>query len=96
MKRALIALVALPTAALAHSWYPYECCSEQDCFPVAVENVKTTTGGWLLQDGTFVGFREARVSPDGRYHVCRYNDGKGALISVSGKAACFWAPIGAS
>lgn len=96
MKRLAAALLLLPGAALAHSWYPYECCSERDCFPVAVEDVKTIPGGWSLEDGTFIGYREARVSPDGKYHVCRHNDGKGKLINLPGKPACFWAPMGAS
>ncbi len=96
MKRMVVAVVALPGAALAHSFYPYECCSDRDCYPVAVENVRTLPGGWALEDGTFIGFREARVSPDNKYHVCRYEDGKGKMISVPGKPACFWAPVGAS
>ncbi|MCA0401065.1 MAG: hypothetical protein LCH38_09645 [Proteobacteria bacterium] len=96
MKRAFALLFALPGVALAHSWYPYECCSDNDCFPVAVENVKNAPGGWVLEDGTFIRYQEARASPDGKYHVCRHNNGKGALISVYGKAACFWAPMGSS
>lgn len=96
MIRAFILLMLLAGPALAHSWYPYECCSERDCFPVATEAVKSVQGGWMLADGTFIGWREARSSPDGKYHICRHNDGKGALIILPGKPACFWAPMGAS
>lgn len=99
MRRLILAVLAFAGAlcvALAHSWYPIECCSEKDCFPVPVERVKTAPGGWVLEDGTFIAFRDARPSPDGRYHLCRYNDGAGALITVPGKPTCFWAPMGAS
>lgn len=96
MKRLLVAAWLLPGVAWAHSWYPYDCCSEQDCFPVAVEQVRSIPGGWTLEDGTFIGFREARPSPDGQFHVCRYEEGKGKLIALPGKPKCFWAPIGAS
>ena len=89
-------VLILPATALAHSWYPYECCSDRDCYPVAIEQVTSTQGGWMLKDGTFIGHREARPSPDGRFHICRYEDGKGKMISIPGKPACFWAPIGAS
>ncbi len=90
----LFALLAGP--ALAHSWYPHECCSDRDCHPVPVEHVKTVVGGWLLKDGTFIPFGDGRPSPDGRYHICRYDDGRGAMIRMPGKPACFWAPMGAS
>lgn len=50
----------------------------------------------MLEDGTFIGYREARPSPDGEFHVCRYQDGTGALIALEGKPKCFWAPMGAS
>lgn len=82
--------------ARAHSWYPWECCSERDCFPVEPNAVREVSGGWLLEDGTFVAYNEARPSPDGRFHVCRREDGKGALIRQKEKPACFWAPVGAS
>lgn len=96
MSRLVALLVALPSAALAHSWYPWECCSNRDCYPVAVENVRAGGGGWTLEDGTFVAYSEARASPDDRFHVCRREDGKGALIRIQKKPACFWAPMGSS
>lgn len=87
------AVLCLAVPALAHSWYPYECCSERDCFPVPVKDVKVIKGGWMLHDGTVIEHAEARPSPDGRFHVCRHNDGKGGLIRLHEKPACFWAPI---
>jgi hypothetical protein len=91
--RPLLALAALTGSALAHSWYPYECCSERDCFPVPIAQVKVIKGGWQLHDGTIIEHAEARPSPDGQFHVCRHNDGKGGLIRKHKAPACFWAPV---
>lgn len=96
MIRALVILILTTSAALAHSWYPWECCSNRDCFPVEARDVREVSGGWLLADGAFVAYGDARPSPDGRFHVCRREDGKGALIRLHEKPACFWAPMGAS
>lgn len=101
MARALVALFLCLNAcsggsAFAHSWYPYDCCSERDCFPLPVGKVKSVQGGWQMEDGAFIAWHEARPSPDGRFHICRREDGKGDLIRLPEKPACFWAPIGAS
>lgn len=96
MKLGLVAVLALPGVALAHSWYPFECCSDRDCFPVAVEDVRISPVGYTLTDGTLIEYAEARPSPDGRFHICRRQDGKGPIIRLHKKPACFWAPIGAS
>lgn len=93
---AALFLLAGCAGALAHSWYPAECCSERDCYPIEVHDVKAVTGGWLVERSTFITYAEARPSPDGKFHICRYQDGKGALIKMPGKPACFWAPMGAS
>ena len=39
---------------------------------------------------------EARPSPDDQFHICRRQDGKGPIIRMHTKPACFWAPIGAA
>jgi hypothetical protein len=93
MMRALVLLILMTSAALAHSWYPLECCSERDCYPVPVAKVKAVSGGWLVEGSTFVRHQDARPSPDGQFHICRHQDGKGAMIAIPGRAACFWAPI---
>lgn len=96
MKHWPFLLALLPGAALAHSWYPYECCSDRDCFPMPVSDVRITPAGYTLGDGTLVEYHEARPSPDGQFHICRRQDGKGPIIRMHKKPACFWAPIGAS
>lgn len=57
----------------AHSWYPRECCSDQDC--VAAEALLTNGHG---QKSVLVGQHQIpipegiarRSSPDGRVHIC--------------------------
>jgi hypothetical protein len=89
-------LIASIGLALAHSWYPLSCCSERDCAPVEAHAVEEVRGGWRLEDGTFIPYARARPSPDGRFHVCRHQDGQGALIRKQDEPDCFWAPMGAS
>ena len=58
--------------ALAHSWYDYECCSDRDCFPVAVDDVvESADGSWKhLPTGTVFTKEKVKPSKDGRFHVC--------------------------
>ena len=44
MKAAL--LVALALIQPAHSWYPYECCSDHDCEPV--QDAVEVPGGYRI------------------------------------------------
>lgn len=57
---------------LAHSWYPPECCSDSDCYPLPEGSVHKTEGGYLLDSGEFIPESKAREGRDGRYHICRY------------------------
>jgi len=86
--------------AKAHSFYPWECCSSQDCWPMgAAADAKEpdpvgTPAGWLLVDGTVVPYLAARPSPDGRFHVCRQGGrGDGAMITPRERPPCLWAPV---
>lgn len=85
MRFALALCLALgaSTIASAHSWYPWECCSDRDCEELKDDQVKITPQGYVLPDGVVVEASKARQSPDGHYHWCRQPDGK--LI-------CFFAP----
>lgn len=95
---AFAVLVELALApARAHEWYPHECCSGQDCYPTGdgqkEPDPRASPHGWVLHDGTIIPYHEARPSPDGRFHVCRYlGDANAPLIRV-GKP-CLWVPQG--
>lgn len=74
--RAGLLVLALATAAQAHSWYPSECCSDRDCAPVPASTVREAPEGFtILPQGDFVPRGKEKFSPDGAYHVCRYPSG---------------------
>jgi len=85
-----IALLLSPAGSLAHDWYPIACCSEKDCRPLAEakgESVLESTKGWELWDGRTIPRSNAKLSPDGKFHLCE-DPAKHIL--------CFFAPPGAS
>ncbi len=82
-------LLGAPVAA--HSWYPAWCCSDHDCrelIEASGETVTETPGGWKLWDGRVVARQYAKLSPDGKFHICEEPTTK-AII-------CFFVPPGAS
>lgn len=84
-----LALAAVTAKALAHDWYPRECCSIDDCRPYPAGKVKAGPDGWVLSDGTRVPYGTARPSPDRQFHRCDFDDGD---MIVSDGSPCFWAP----
>jgi hypothetical protein len=96
---AIIAVAAFSaltaTSARAHSFYPYECCSDQDCWPMGKGEREPdpvlTPQGWRLHDGEIVAFAEARPSPDGRFHVCRRGGAAEGAVIRPGRP-CLWVP----
>jgi hypothetical protein len=74
--------------ALAHSWYPVSCCSEQDCRPLVEEKGETvteSTDGWRLWDGRIIARGIAKLSPDRQFHLCE---------TRTKTILCFFAPPG--
>lgn len=80
---ALVILVLVPGLAfsplqgLGHSWYPHDCCHDQDCRPADSVN-KDHRGDWSVQVS---GIRiwvpkhfDIRASPDDRAHICYRKD----------------------
>ncbi len=103
MRAAPIALALLALAscgpAVAHSWYPYDCCSDRDCWPMGLDadarepEPAIVPGGYRLRDGTFVPEHQTRPSRDGRFHVCRRaGQADGAMIRPADKPACLFVP----
>ncbi len=97
LRSALLAVLAsaLPVgAANAHSWYPWECCSENDCAPINVsETPHERDGGFYLTDGRHISYRELKPSPDGKWHLCEQ---KWPANPAARKILCVYAPIGGS
>ena len=61
---------------LVHSWYPSNCCSGQDCFPVLCSSLKQILNGaieyttdwyqWIFSNSMI------HISPNDQCHVCIY------------------------
>ncbi|NIX78262.1 hypothetical protein [Microvirga terricola] len=76
--------------AMAHSWYPIECCSDRDCRELAEdqgETVDETPNGWQLWDGRIIARGIAKPSPDKKFHLCE---------TANKTIICFFVPPGAS
>jgi hypothetical protein len=83
----------------AHSWYPYDCCSDRDCWPMGLDidakepDPRIVPGGYLTHDGHFVPERATRVSKDGRFHICRSGGMlTGSVIAPSQRPFCLFVP----
>jgi hypothetical protein len=71
--RALIiaVLIGLAAPAGAHDWYPRDCCSGFDCFPIADNEVEPIANGFRIRlSGQTVTGSQVRRSEDGRFHLC--------------------------
>lgn len=69
----LLIIASTNTALEAHDWYPFACCSINDCHPIACEAI-TERGKALAYHG--FGFYDQMIKPsqDGACHVCISNE----------------------
>lgn len=71
---AIVILLRIITPALGHSWYPPECCSGEDCRPLADHEVADYVrpmpdGRWyIVKWNTVVDMKD--WSPDNKFHIC--------------------------
>ena len=64
-------LMLINGAAIAHSWYPHECCSDNDCYPVPCAELVLTPEGDIKWKGVlYFSRRMVRLSLDEQCHVC--------------------------
>jgi hypothetical protein len=90
----VLVLLASGTAAHSHGWYPWECCSDNDCAPISLnETPKERDGGFYLIDGRHISYREVKPSPDGQWHLCEQ---KWPAKVSDRKILCVYAPFGGS
>jgi hypothetical protein len=86
--------------ARSHSWYPYECCSDNDCAKIKTSSVREVNGGFevIVRPGDHkmtehwtepmvyhFPYNETKGSEDQSYHIC---------LSHTKTALCFFAPTG--
>lgn len=86
----VVVVVGLARCAAAHQassgWqYPHECCHDRGCAEIPASDVREVPGGFLyVPTGEVVAQSTARISPDGRWHLCR--------LSPSSPILCFFYP----
>lgn len=72
MIRGLLLALLLAGPAVAHDWYPPDCCSSTDCRPRACEVLAEQRDGGVLdvEFGQTYTRQQVRPSQDGKCHVC--------------------------
>ncbi len=96
-----LVMLTLTVPAKSHDFYPWECCSDNDCQEISDETVRIGQGGYLVtvKPGEhimwpaskpeplqlFIPYTKVKLSPDGKYHLCI--NGQGAML-------CFYASVG--
>jgi len=103
MKHWLAGFLMLMTGhASAHEWYDPVCCNENDCQAIPTSAVQVTPRGYVVmlyphehvglkgQSGVkswLVPFKDAKPSPDGKFHAC-------ILPWSTETMRCLYAPAG--
>jgi hypothetical protein len=85
--------------AYAHSWYPQQCCSDQDCEPIPDEGVKQTAAGFHVKYVSprfgaideVIPLADAKPSRDGNFHGC-WRKSVDTYYAPK-KWICFFAPM---
>jgi hypothetical protein len=101
------ALVTVAEYAWPHSWYPQDCCNDQDCIELPLDAVTETATGWHVEyDSPKLGkisvdvpAKHHRVQPsqDGMFHGCfyhpRYPGAGGDIAPGPLQFRCFFYPV---
>lgn len=76
MRYILLFLLTLTasTSVLAHEWYDYDCCEDQDCRPAkfGVDILATDNGWFIPETKETIPFDDSRIrkSHDSYFHIC--------------------------
>ena len=65
----VLSVLLLPSAVSSHEWYPQQCCSNKDCYPVPCEKIHSQGDKWEYYGQTIDKFK-TQLSPDGACHIC--------------------------
>jgi hypothetical protein len=79
----VICFLSFLTVAMAHSFYPVECCSGYDCNMIDAKRVSLASGGYMVDSKFFVPQKDVRKSEDGDFHAC---------FPQPNNLRCFFAP----
>ena len=89
-----VVILAFWNPATAHSWYPNECCNDDDCTPATI--VSKNSKGFTLRSkfgDHFIeyGSKLIRPSQDNYNHICVISD---VGSEVEGQPICVFIPVG--
>lgn len=90
----LLVVLVLVRPSAAHSWYPWNCCNDQDCRPVPFESIKVTPTGYQVPSGEIIPFSSTKIKPtpaedvEQRFHWCS------VAGSDTGHTLCLFVPQG--
>ena len=78
MKYFVLAFLIMCGPALAHDWYPSECCSQQDCFEIQESALTYTDKGIRLPSGETLLHGDERIRmtplPQTGFHWCVHDE----------------------
>jgi hypothetical protein len=89
---AVVYIIVKP--AMAHSWYPWNCCNDRDCRPIPFESIKVTPTGYQVPSGEIIPFSSTKIKPtpaedvEQRFHWCS------VAGSDTGHTLCLFVPQG--
>jgi hypothetical protein len=75
MFKYILIFLLFTSSAVAHSWYPTNCCSEQDCKPVPCDHLGENEKGEVTYRGKAFSKEKTYSSQDSSCHVCIGNGG---------------------
>lgn len=100
----ILAIITLSSPAMAHSWFPNECCENEHCFEIDPEtDVKILSGGYyIIASREFIPQERVRETPtEGRDHWARCTSERNPTETTfnnfpvniqNGDKACFYVP----
>lgn len=72
----------LPLIIKIHSWYPAECCSDQDCFPIVCNDIVEKTDNTYVWNNIIFLKDQVKPSLDGLCHACVTTADKGLCLFI--------------
>jgi hypothetical protein len=93
---AALFVVAWIPLALAHSFYDTSCCADQDCHPVACEQISAVAGGFQYREARATYFftrDKMKPSQDENCHVCIHHANQDWSGNERGAATCVYLPV---
>lgn len=93
---AMILIALMLSTALAHEWYPPQCCDGRDCHPTSCEGLVPFTeggrSGFVYIDEWYFEASQMRRSEDDGCHICIHLKSPTWVYDHWRRGACFFQP----